>query len=508
MPSLKNYGEGEPPKVIIHGGGPLSSVYSEPRHVKDVSVKHLDAPRYITEQLTNRVAQNEHFEMMRDVPLSLSHFLDNNETSVTQSATQYRYSTLNENSSPIDPAKFVVDHNDPSSEIELSLTTDSGDTLTFVIRRESGYGHDGIESGVQFQTLSVEFQLDGKLSQKEKQELDSLAIGLNRLANEYFSGGGVSLAKLGLDDMSGILELKLSIDDGRKPGLDLSMTETDQRRNIDVEFFGNHIELSVDKTGLTGSAEGTRRQAALAHYRQILREGLDRAQGSGDQKALLLDAFDMLYGLVDETVNQQELTAAESMMMSGLPDFFVHFEGRTVRQNTHPVRQDQVETVSLTLAQETVFKQDGSLNRQIDQRQIWELDAGYFEPLDHWDFVDFQNQNYQYYELSERAEIRTMTGLLDGDVYGTQSRTFESRFDAQEYRMGELVDWKTTTRSLHELRDFSARLRNLDDLNNKVLLAELVLDPTELSKLADVERVDQDESAISKVSVPQGTRQS
>lgn len=501
LPGLKSY-SGEPPEIIIQGGSRASSVYGKPRQVKELSVEHANAPRHLTVQLSNQVGQERRPDVMNDLSLNLARFLDNGETSAAQSVTQYRYTTLNEQTSPIDPAKFKVDHNDPESELRLSLKTKSGDTLTFIIRRESGYGHDGVEAGIGFQTLSVEFQLDGKLSQKEQDELGGLAAGLNRLANDYFSGEGASLADLGLANISIVSELSLSMKDGKMPGLELTLTENDRSRNIELNYLGNHAELSMDKVALIGNSEGDRRQAALAHYRQMLSEGVDRAEGGKDQKALLLDAFDMLHGPVEETLGQHELSPAESMMVTGLPDFSIHFEGRTVMQNTHPGRQDQAERFSLTLAQETRFKQDGVFDRRVDQRQLWELDASYFKPLDHWDFVDFQNQNYQYYELSERAEIRTLSGLDDGEVYGVQSRTFESRFDAQEYRLGELVDWTTRTRDLSEVRDFTTRLRNLDDQLNKVKLEELLLDPAELSSQAEVEVIDQDESAIPKVTVP------
>lgn len=500
---LPTYEEGELPEIIIQGGGPLtSSVYSNPRDIEEVALTGGDGLQYLNDQLSGQITKEKRAGVLDNLSLNLSRFLQEGETSVSQAATQYKYSTLKEHILPIDTEKFVATHTFPGSEMSLSLETKSGATLTFSFRLETGRGYDGNESGVKFQTVAVDFKLDGKLTQAEKEQLGGLSEGLNQLANDYFNGKQPQLADLGLNDISLVSKLELSLGGDSLPDLKLSMTDSDLKRDINASFAGDKVEMSVDKSSLLGTSDSDRRQAALAHYRQMLIEGGDRAKGDANQEAFLLDAFELLHGPMDEAQTQHELSQAESMMLTGLPDFSLRFEGRIGQFNDHPQRRDQIEQFSLMLAQETHFKQDGVLNREVDQRQIWELDAAYFKPLQNWEFVDFRNQNYRYYELSERAEIRTLTGRVEGEPFGVQSHSFESSFDVQEYRMGELVDWKTTSRALDEIRDFTTRLRNLDESFNKVQLEEVLLDPDEMAKQAEVESVQRDVSLVPKVSTP------
>lgn len=498
--------EGDPPEIIIQGGGPIASVYNKPRQIEEVAVTSADGPDYLKNQLSSQVVEETSSKALDSVSLNLLRFLEDNETSVSQGATQYRYTTLKEQVAPIDQANFTATHRYTDSELSLSLTTKSGATLSFTFRLEKGEGYDGKESGVRFQTLAVDFELDGKLSKTEQKQLGSLAEGLNQLANDYFSGRQPRMADLGLNDITVLSKLDLSLDGERLPDLKLSLTDSDQSRDIKASFNGDQVEMSVDKLSLIGASDSDRRQAALAHYRQMLVEGVGRAKGQSEQQAFMLDAFDLLHGPVEQAQTQHILSEAESMMLTGLADFMFQFEGRIHRQNTHPRRSDQMEQFTLKLGQETQLKQDGVLDREVDQRQTWELDASYFKPLQNWTFVDFQNQNYRYYELSERAEIRTLTGLVEGEPYAVQSRDFDSRFDAQEYRMGKLEDWTTKTHDFEQLIDFTPRLRDLDNLLNHVKLDELLLDPAVMAKHARVELIDQNESAVAEVEVPQGRR--
>lgn len=507
-PQLPTIEEGERPTIIIQGGGPISSsLYSKPRDIEQLALTTGDGLQYLNSQLSSQVVNQNRAGSLDNLSLNLARFLLEDETSVSQSATQYKYRTLKEHIVPIDSEKFVATDTDPVSEMSMSLKTKSGATLTFSFRLETGQGYDGNESGVNFRTLAVDFQLEGKLTSTEKKQLGGLAEGLNQLANDYFSGNKQpKLADLGLNDISVLAKLDISLEGGFLPDLKLSMTDTALRRDIKASYDGNDVELSVDKPSLVGTTDADRRQAALEHYRQMLIEGVDRAQGKDDQQAFLLDAFDLLHGPMEQAETRHELSDAESMMLTGLADFSLRFEGRIQQFNNHPQRREQVEKFSLMLAQETHFKQEGVLNREVDQRQTWELDAAYFKPLENWEFVDFRNQNYLFYQLSERAEIQTLTGQIEGEPYGVQSRSFDSSFDTQEYRMGELVNWTTKTRSLNEVVDFTPRLRELDDLMNQVELEELLLDPKAMSERAKVELIDQDESTVDKVGVPDARR--
>lgn len=496
------------PPVIVMGGGPTSSsVYSKPREIEEVALSDKAGLQYLNNQLSSQVARSSRAGSMDNMALNLSRFLLEDETSVSQSATQYKYRTLKEQIIPIDSEKFVATHTFPPSEMNMSLKTKSGATVTFSFRLETGQGYDGNESGVYYRTLAVDFQLDGKLSSAEKKQLAGLSEGLNQLANDFFSGKKQpKLADLGLNDVTVLSKLDISLEGESLPDLKLSMTDTELRRDIKASYAGDDIEMSVEKPSLVGTTDSERREAALAHYRQMLIEGVGRAQGKENQHAFLVDAFDLLHGPMEQAETRHELSDAESMMLTGLADFSLSFEGKIQQANDHPRRLEQQEKFSLTLAQETHFKQDGVLNREVDQRQTWELDAAYFKPLDDWEFVDFRNQNYRFFKLSERAEIQTLTGQIEGEPYGIQSRSFESNFDSQEYRMGELVDWTTKTRTLNEVVDFTPRLRELDDLLNHVELEELLLDPEAMSKRAKVEVIDQDESIVDKVSVPDERR--
>lgn len=479
--------------VTARGGSDATDgVYTPPALIEAVAASSEDAPAFLSEQLVQHVSRDQPKQALKDLSLNLAAFLEQDVTAADQTLTQYRYASMGYASVPLDAASFESDERSSQQELRLSIKTKDGDTLIFSFRRETGYGHTDTRNGIGYQSLAVSFELDGKLSEREKKELAGLSEGLNKLANDYFSGQGAELADLQLDKLSTIGELSVSLEGMGPQKIKLTMTDSELSRDYQIQMNGSTIEMSRDKLSLIGSSDPQRQQAALNHYRQMLIDGVDRSHGSAGQEALILDAFNLLHGIDSETENSVELTEAESNMLTGLADFSFAFEGAVTRSTFNPQVGALAEQMSFSLSQETHIRSDGPLDRQIDQRQNWTLKSSYFEPLPYLDDVDFDNQNYQYVTLEEQAQVHTQVGLIDGRVQAVQSQHFDSERNEMTVSEGEVVGWKKTVHSLDEFRDFTARLRNQSDQGQAVLLEELLLDPQAMAKRATKQTTEQE----------------
>ncbi|MFG1496378.1 hypothetical protein ABMA57_07045 [Saccharospirillum sp. HFRX-1] len=455
------------------------------------------SPTYLTDQLAQQVVRDQPRLALKNLSLNLATFLAEGESSVDQTLTQYRYSTMAEASAPLDVASFESKRRNDNDELSLSIKTKDGDTVTFSFRYEAGFGGTDTQQGVGYQSLTVSYELDGELSEKEIDELAGLSEGLNALANSYFSGAGAQLADLQLDQLSTVAELSLSLE-GVGPGdIKLSMTDNDLLREYRIQMNGDTVEMSRDKLSLLGSSGSQRREAALNHYRQMLIEGVERSHGGAGQQALMLDAFNLLHGENSDTENTFDLTDAESSLLTGLADFSFSFEGRARQSAANPLFGGLVEQMSLSLSQETRIRIDGPLTRTVDQRQNWMLKSSYFEPLPHLDSADFENHNYSYVSLEEQAQVRNQVSMTDGRMSALQTQRFDSERNEMVFIEGELADWKTTRQSLHEIRDLTARLRSQSDNFDGILLEEILLDPKQMAQRAATETLEHDLSSAS-----------
>lgn len=487
----------EGPGIEVVGGAPVAvdGVYVPPEPVEVVLAESQDAPGYLTDQLLQQAVRHQPKLALQDLSLNLAAFLEDDETGVSQTVTRYRHSSMAAEPSPLDVVNFKVDRRNVDNELKLQVKTKDGDTLTFTFRHETGYGHTDTRSGIGYQNLTVSFELDGELSEQEKEELTGLAEGLNALANGYFNGEGAKLSDLQLDRLDSVAELSLSLGGAGPRDISLSMTDNDVVREYRIQMNGDTIKMSRDKLSLIGSTDPERREAVLDHYRKMLIEGVERSHGGTGRHALVVDAFNLLHGADSKEGSAVELTDAESTMLTGLADFSFNFEGRVTRRTFNPQLGELAEQMSFSLSQETRIKTDGPLAREVDQRQKWTLKSSYFEPLPYLESVDFDQQNYRYVTLKEQAEVRTRVGLVDGSVRAVQTQQFDSERNEIWVVRGEVADWKTTKHSLYEIHDFTARLRIEDDNFDAVLLEEILLDPQAMAERAAVHTVDRDLSS-------------
>lgn len=467
-------------------------VYQSPVKRSYQHVLSSDAPEKLTAQLSRQLEHTQRGRAVNNLSQNMTAFLANGTQSVRQSVNNYEYYDVSGGRQSIDPATFQTNDIQIDASLALQFKTKDGDVLTFKFSQHSAYGTaEGATGGVRQDGLYLSYEVEGELSDSEQKELAEFSENLNRLANQYFQGGEFDLGQLKLGELNHLGELSLSMDRGDKDRVNLKVTDTDSARNIEGVVQGNVLQLSLDKSGFLASADDDRRDAAVAHYRQMMLDGVQRAKGQGAQRDLLLDAFDALHQLSDEETEYfgTSSKAYEAEMLTGLADFTVEFEGRVQNANTDPRRLDQKEQFSLSLAQESDFSSKNPMNRKVEQRQLWSLDASYFKPLDHLDKVDFENQNYQYFTLSEQAETRTQVNTVDGEVTASQERSFSSQFDSREYNEGVLVDWRTTLKQHHQILDFTEQLNSDKYQLNPIELEELLLNPTQMDRVAHREAI-------------------
>lgn len=436
---------------------------------------------------------------------SLIDFLQSGQSSVHQSLDRYTYANMGNDA--LEPSFSQLDKHSRhvSSALSFSLTTKDGDTLTFNLHYEKGAGSTPRYAAVGYESVSVDYELEGRLSRPEQDELLTLADKIIALANDYFRTGKLDLDSLDLGSLTQVADLSLSLDGGMTDleppllpafsqsvdyGLSLRYSDNEKSRQLEAVVNGDRLKLELDKFSLADNYDLDRRAAALAQYRQMLVEGVARAGGSDDQSQLLLAAFDALHGELEEPEASINFNDEEASLLTAVSDFQLSFLSRVGQVNSKPERAGQAARFSLDMSQETQVMQAANGDRDIDQNQFWKLKGTYFKPLEGDNFADLSRakQDYRYYQLQEKAAYRTSLERRDGVVsLAEQEVTFDARLDELVYKEGVLLEWNTQRHSLTEQSNLLARLAQFGDDPDAAILDTLILDAPQLYKRADEE---------------------
>ncbi|PTY36022.1 hypothetical protein BGP77_01475 [Saccharospirillum sp. MSK14-1] len=481
------------------GGLPEANIYGPPKQQSFLSGDDQNLPG-LAERMSKAMDKGPG---INNLAQSLTTFLQDDQNSVHQQLDRYTYQNTGGKWVEPDFSELEKHTVHAESELSFSLKTKSGDTITFNLHYEKGLGSTPRYAAVGYENVSVDYELDGRLSQSEKNELLALSDKINALANNYFATGELDLDSLDLGSLNEVAELSLSLDGGLTEitppfalpnhddvdyGLRLKFSDGPNARHIESVANGNKVTATLDKLGLVDGYDTERREAALAQYRQQLVDGVGRANGSEEDRKLLLAAFDALHGELEEPKPGLKLSEDEAAMLTSVADFRISYLSRVGMRNPEEGREEQSARFSLDFSQETEIHQYANGDLDIDQNQFWKLRGTYFKPAEGKSMVDFSSndQNYRYYELQEQAASRTELERRNGVlVKADRSVELDAKLEQLVYKDNVLLEWNTITNQYSDKTNLLALYDDKFAEPEVAMLDDLILNMDAMYKYSD-----------------------
>ncbi|MFY0662984.1 MAG: hypothetical protein JXQ97_00030 [Natronospirillum sp.] len=371
--------------------------------------------------------------------------------------------------------------NTPSQKLSFTLTTRSGATIRFDLTDQTSFGRTTEDS------LTAKVSIKGDLSDAERAALGEMASLMERLSGDFMRTGKVSLGQLQGFDSSLFSELKLDFS-GNNNKYSLKLQESQNERSLSINWNGNKVDLTLDLQGnLLISAEA--KAQALEHYLDLIRESVNKSDGSPDLANFMADSFLTLHSL-----NEKEPTngGAEkdqlpnNTLLSGLQDFNAQFTSKITKPNDHSEKHFEQQGFNLELSQKTNLVGQLPIELSLEQEQHYSLSASFYRPLWMLEVPDFKTQSYQYVEIEEQSSRRTLQRYEMGQwmsaVHGEQS-SYKHRIT--EYQLGEITRDDTKEDAWQKLSDLTEEVKQKTDSRQYLSLLEnmLITAPTKRSRV-------------------------
>jgi len=405
----------------------------------------------------------------------------------------------------MDLTGFTDKKSEDLASINLQLKTRDGDTINFSLTSYEGHGIGDDERPASFTGTRVAFEFVGQLSKEELEQVQAFAQSINQASANYFDTGGVDFEALDLASFSQFSAIELSFltngDGSGDQHFKLNYEDSTQVRSIDVNQNGDTSQISINKTSLGITMPGDQQQQALEEYLTLLTNSAKEAHANQSAATLMLSVFSLGFDelLADQEVDQQSGSPEPITLASttdnqavknglvGLPDFDFSFDSKI----EHPNAAEQPnEYVGFSLESSLKTQMDDNKSNDtstITQTQKYDLSAAYYQPLDHLDDVDFNNQNYKYIELDRSSEKVTNLVTKNNElILALSTEQGESNITTKEYNEGKLVDVDTKHREHSEVNDFTELAKQEVEQQTLKLLNAVMIDPYQQHQQGEV----------------------
>lgn len=392
---------------------------------------------------------------------------------------------------------------DVTTGFSMELTTKDGDTVKFSV----AYGVNMGESGI-LPTMSLEFSVDGELSEEEQADIDALVQSLSTELDRFVKSGTVDLSRLKLPELESVAELNLDVKDRSNRAradlwdgnsLKLKYSSEGGENRLSLNLNGDKIEMSGVTSHFSSVVDEAKLEQSKQHYMQLISDNVEDAHGSRDQAKLIKDAFAMLQGLspneseedgdaekkpieVSLAGTKSEATTAavapanvrDQSLLTGLKDFELSFVSHKEQPNIDQ-KPMEYQGFSLDLSQQTNIS--GNLGfENIEQKQDFSLKAHFYEPVSYLEDTDFETQTYRYSVLEKSASTTSIQNydnfeLQSALVYASSSESLNTI----EYQLGKLVSNVTVPKHSESVQDFTAVLVALEGEQQLDLLDQILL---------------------------------
>lgn len=339
----------------------------------------------------------------------------------------------------------------PGTSVEsmtLTVTTKGGDTIEIKLNRQQVLGDDGAER------VEFSFEVDGDLSEKEREALDKLAAKLGKVADDFFVTGSARLGDLSdLDtDVIRSFDLKLNNLD-ENPGKSGSVqfhyqvnagNQTHQLKGEDDQGYRFDIVAELGASFAAGGmADGElAANQSFQQYIDLINTAGRLYEADSKSMAFFRDALSTMLDVDEEEFDEgvkgaSEATQTEKLFHSNLPDFTASFESPKIRNEKN---YSEISYMSLSMSQNT--REDKNDEREyLQQRFSYDMQVNTWEPLEGMRKPDLESGYYifrtQHYSEDTTRTLETRNGTVENLLL---QRSVEKNITEKEYRDYRLVD--------------------------------------------------------------------
>lgn len=478
-----------------------SPSYGEAKEIKQHAYSNPALADERSYELLNNVARGN----LAGGALRMSELLARGDTHYQQDMRQYNtYSFPVKDGSypPLDLSVFEDLKKDRAEGFSFQLKTKDGDSIQFSFNRYEGFGVAEGETVVDergfhitdkrtagFKGAEISFNVDGRLSADEQQQIEALTEKLESLTTGYFvvGGDGGALDQFDFSEFDLMGQVNLSFERNGKEVLNIEYIDTNLYRSIEVDSNGATAQITIDKTSLGMSFDTQQQTKAKQAYLSLLQESAAEAKSRNNtsmMQAVFQMGFSNLWPASQEVESGKnskvQLGEQASSSVIALPDFDFEFQSRVDRPNKLN-KPDEYQGFNLKLSLSSLVNKNKNTGQvDIVQTQKFDLKGAYYEPLDHLESVDLEQQNYNYTEFSRSAEkvshLMMQYGAIESLLVAEQG---EAKSKTQVYESGKLMGETQEEVAFASLKDYTKLAEEQNREQSQELLQALVIDPYE-----------------------------
>jgi hypothetical protein len=518
--TLKSIASTDKVSIILSPLNFDSLLYARPKSVSQSFFSNPEQKSPLSQNFANQLKEDFVPNRLSGLGSRFTELLSTGSEGYSQDIRHYSYYSSDSNINGVDFSQFEDNKKDEVQSFSLELKTDSGATIKFSLKNFEGHGKNPdtliAESdeaklykqgqGAGFRSTEIEFEVDGDLTKREREQLVEFGRNLEQFATDIFEQDKPNIKALNLASFDTISQATIKADGGTTSagGISLQYRDNEDERYISVSFQGNKAEITVDKADqFIFAADG--KTKALQQYLKILSDGADEAKAGQMQAYMMEEVFSAGFRVSEEEQAEADLKEKQredkiSIELNGTPpktgevsndvfiplaDFEFSFESRKDRPNLEkkPLEYSGFDLdLSLNSRQTIKDNQAGSINEVTSQKQDFNLKGAFYEALPHLQKPDFKYQNYSYTTF-EREASKTVTTLVeDGELLSaTMEESGKFKSHTSTYNEGELVNEESELNGYSEITDLTGQFFTEDDVNkshNQLdILEQVMIDP-------------------------------
>lgn len=427
--------------------------------------------------------------------LSDTHFLKG-QTSFTQSAISYNGSAKTDSTE----ALIDITQKESTNQLTLNLTTKSGKSVSINIDTIGGQGLT--EKGIlkAFSGVEVTFSSSEELSEQEQESFALLVQEIDEMVADYQSTSEVDFSKLTFFEQDQFSNL--SINSGKGLNVELKLRD-DGTKVLDAQLIlpgtaeYQKEKIHIDSKENFSSLDNENRQQSMDHYLNLIKDSVHKAHGSQEKARMMVTSFELMLSepieesskalnvdkenvVVDASQilgkqSDQKIAQRDKGLLTGLADFNFEFKGSVDKPMDNQFFY-QTQGFNLDLAQKTEVTDDYR-NRNITQKQEYNLDASFFTPLGTRESPDFHYGNYEYNVLElEKTNITSQQykdGVLEQALIMQSQDSYEKTVQVENWK---IIDEKETQSSKETIDDVTEEIKQQKQEQPLELLDSVLID--------------------------------
>jgi hypothetical protein len=329
---------------------------------------------------------------------------------------------------------------------------------------------DGIDVKVNLDSkansLALQVSSSSKLGATDRAALAKLADGFQNAIDSMRDGSKLDFTGLLAYDPASVssIDVQAKTQFGTTPAQMQTFHVDHAKRSFTSDGPDGKVSVSVDLRQLAGMGNAQQRKAGMDAYLKQFDEAGIRGHANESTMATFKSAFQQMTGVASETtvVSNRPINLSDSdhALLTGLPDFDASMSDTPVASN--PMRQNEVDTFSYQVSQDTSISGDSQRNRSISQKQHTHLEASFHESLGATPLAldnSKGSQNYYFKHVSEDRSRDTEIGYHNGMlVRGTVDEHITRTTQVLKYVMGILTDESSTPEVSNTRRDLLTQI--------------------------------------------------